>query len=109
MDGAGRALVVTEPQPLAKISTGTQPPQLTRLAGWGANVRSDCVLREADTERQVAALVDHAGTIARGLGRSYGDAALNAGKRVLRMTRMDRYLAFEESTGTLTCEAGTSL
>ena len=82
---------------------------MTELSGWGANLRSQCELREAESERQVAAFVDRAGTIARGLGRSYGDAAQNAGGRVVGMKRFDRYLAFDEATGTLTCEAGVSL
>ena len=108
MDGASRELVVTEPKALSVVSDG-KPSQLTELSGWGSNIRSKAVLREAETERQIAALVDHAGTIARGLGRSYGDAALNAGRRVLGLTRFDRYLGFDEQTGTLTCEAGVSL
>ena len=81
----------------------------TRLSGWGANLRADCVLAEPETPREVAARLDHAGAIARGLGRSYGDAALNAGGQVLGLRRVDRYLAFDEATGTLTCEAGVSL
>ncbi|HEX6240381.1 MAG TPA: FAD-binding oxidoreductase [Polyangiales bacterium] len=64
---------------------------------------------EPETPAQVAARVDRRGTVARGLGRSYGDAALNAGKLVLGLRHMDRYLAFDEETGTLTCEAGVSL
>jgi FAD/FMN-containing dehydrogenase len=82
---------------------------MTRLSGWGANVRADCVLFEPESQRQVEAAIDPAGTIARGLGRSYGDAALNGGGRVLGLARFDRYLAFDDATGTLTCEAGASL
>ncbi len=108
MDGASRELVVTEPKALTVASDG-KSTQLTELSGWGSNIRSSSVLREAESERQIAALVDRAGTIARGLGRSYGDAALNAGGRVLGMTRFDRYLGFDEQSGTLTCEAGVSL
>lgn len=82
---------------------------MTRLAGWGANLRSDCVLREPETEGQLAASVDRAGTVARGLGRSYGDAALNDGRRVLGTRRMNRFLGFDDARGILTCEAGVSL
>jgi FAD/FMN-containing dehydrogenase len=81
----------------------------TRLSGWGANLRADCVLRQPETPAEVPAGIDRAGTIARGLGRSYGDAALNAGGRVVGMTRVNRYLGFDAATGTLTCEAGVSL
>ncbi len=81
----------------------------TRLGGWGANVRADCVLAGPETPADVRAQLDRTGTIARGLGRSYGDAAINGGGQVLGMTRVDRYLAFDAQTGTLTCEAGISL
>lgn len=84
-------------------------PALTSLAGWGNNLRADCRLSEPELPGEVAAAVDHAGTVARGLGRSYGDAALNAGGQVLGLRRLDRYLGFDEATGTLICEAGVSL
>ncbi|MET0594352.1 MAG: FAD-binding oxidoreductase [Polyangiaceae bacterium] len=54
-------------------------------------------------------MIDREGTAPRGLGRSYGDAALNAGGRVLGTPRMNRLLAFDPATGTLACEAGVSL
>jgi decaprenylphospho-beta-D-ribofuranose 2-oxidase len=82
---------------------------MTRLSGWGANLRVECALREPETREQVAAWLDRSGSIARGLGRSYGDAALNAGGQVLGMSRVDGYLDFDEDTGTLVCEAGVSL
>ena len=53
--------------------------------------------------------MDRAGTIARGLGRSYGDAALNSGGQVLGMRWLDCYLAFDAEAGALTCEAGVTL
>lgn len=47
--------------------------------------------------------------IPRGLGRSYGDAALLSGKYVIELNRLDRLLAFDETTGLLRGEAGLSL
>ena len=88
---------------------GRVDQHLTLLSGWGANVRAGCVLREPENEAAVRACLDDAGTTLRGLGRSYGDAALNSGGTVLGMTRFDRYLAFDEQTGVLQCEAGVSL
>jgi decaprenylphospho-beta-D-ribofuranose 2-oxidase len=82
---------------------------MVTLAGWGANIRADCVLTQPESPGDVGARLDRAGTIARGLGRSYGDPALNADRQVLDMTRVDRYLGFDEATGTLSCEAGVSL
>jgi FAD/FMN-containing dehydrogenase len=45
----------------------------------------------------------------RGLGRSYGDLCVNDGGTLLHTFRRDRLLAFDEATGTLTCEAGATL
>ncbi len=47
------------------------------------------------------------GILARGLGRSYGDASL--APAVLSMLPLNRMLAFNEKTGLLRCEAGVSL
>ena len=92
--------------------TGSVPAMaapLARLSGWGANVHADCSLVEPERPEEVRAWLDRAGSIARGLGRSYGDAALNAGGQVLGLARCNRYLGFDAATGSLTCEAGVSL
>ena len=81
----------------------------TTLAGWGANLRADCFLTEPSSSQEVAGQLNRSGTIARGLGRSYGDCAINANGQVIGTIRMNRFLGFDESTGTLTCEGGTSL
>lgn len=47
--------------------------------------------------------------IARGLGRSYGDSALNERQGVILCTPLDRLLAFDPQCGRLECEAGVSL
>ena len=44
-----------------------------------------------------------------GLGRSYGDAALNKGHDTLLYRRMKRFLSFDLPTGVLECEGGVSL
>ena len=85
------------------------PGHLTRLSGWGANTPADCRLTEPATQDEVEARLDRTGSVPRGLGRSYGDAAVNAGGQVLGTRRLDRYIAFDELTGTLSCESGVSL
>ncbi|MGO4604526.1 FAD-binding protein [Terrabacter sp. 2YAF2] len=60
----------------------------------------------------VAALVAESGSrgvIARGLGRSYGDAAQNAGGLVLRLGSLDRISALDPVSGLVTCGAGVSV
>ncbi len=44
-----------------------------------------------------------------GLGRSYGDSCLNAGRELIDCRRLNRILGFDEATGTVRCESGTSL
>ncbi|MDR1162492.1 MAG: FAD-binding oxidoreductase [Candidatus Accumulibacter sp.] len=47
--------------------------------------------------------------IAYGMGRSYGDVCLNPGGLLWVTTGLDRFIAFDEETGVLTCEAGVLL
>lgn len=46
--------------------------------------------------------------LAHGLGRSYGDSCLNDGGTLLTTSRLDRFIALDEATGVLRCEAGVS-
>jgi FAD/FMN-containing dehydrogenase len=90
-------------------------PPTTRLSGWGGNLHAECELREPENPAEIASRLarerthKNGGTIARGLGRSYGDAALNGGGQVLGLRRLDRYLGFDADAGVLTCEAGVTL
>ena len=104
---AGR---VEPPATAARVSRPSSPPSYLReLTGWGANHRAACDLREPETERAVRLAIDSRGAIARGVGRSYGDQAVNDWGRVIGMSRLDRYLSFDEASGSLTCEAGVTL
>ena len=84
----------------------------TPLAGWGRVAPATCAVYRPEKRRSIASLLeDAAGStfIARGLGRSYGDAAVNAEGAVLDCTRLDRMLGFDEASGVLHAEAGVSL
>lgn len=61
------------------------------LSGWGGTPRSNSALAIARDESEVSALVRAAGprgVLARGAGRAYGDAALNAGGVAVDLTPM---------------------
>ncbi len=81
----------------------------TELTGWGAHLRSSSTVAQPEAPGDVIARMDRRGTIARGLGRSYGDPALNAGGQVMALQRLDRYLGFDPERAVLSCEAGASL
>ncbi len=83
-----------------------------QLASWGRfPVTPTELLRPARTDELLSLLGErrYASLIGRGYGRSYGDAALNAGGGVVEQTRLDRMLAFDETTGVLVAEAGLRL
>jgi decaprenylphospho-beta-D-ribofuranose 2-oxidase len=82
------------------------------LSGWGGTAATAArVLRPTSTEEVAAALAaaPPRGVIARGLGRSYGDAAQNSGGAVLDLTGLDHELDLDPLTGTVTVDAGVSL
>ena len=80
-----------------------------KLSGWGRYPVLDCRLERLRERESLPDLLNRNDTlIARGNGRSYGDAALNP-DMTLSMLAMDRMHAFDTQTGRLTCEAGVLL
>ncbi|MGY1804683.1 FAD-binding protein [Blastococcus sp. SYSU D00922] len=82
------------------------------LTGWGRTAPTVALLDAVDSEevaRAVLAGRPERGLLARGLARSYGDAAQNAGGHVLDMTPLDRVLSADLDTGEVEVEAGISL
>jgi decaprenylphospho-beta-D-ribofuranose 2-oxidase len=82
------------------------------LAGWGRTSPSVATVRPAGDDDELAALVTGAagrGVLARGLGRSYGDAAQNGGGVVVDMTTREQVLSVDTQTGLVEVEAGASL
>ncbi len=79
------------------------------ISGWGRFPLTDCQITSPAPAADISAFVAATpNLIARGNGRSYGDASLNAGA-TLDMRRYNRVLAFDRSTGLITCEAGVML
>lgn len=66
-------------------------------------------INSLEDARNALATADSRGLIARGLGRSYGDAAQNAGGAILDMTSLNTILDVDESRRSVTVEAGVSI
>ncbi|MGN6791599.1 MAG: FAD-binding oxidoreductase, partial [Streptosporangiaceae bacterium] len=91
------------------MSTVTRTATLT---GWGRTEPTVAELAEPRSADEVAGLVKSAasgGVIARGLGRSYNNAAQNDGGLVISTSGMREVLSFDPQTGIVSCEAGVSL
>lgn len=105
---------VTQPQPL--------PTQTRTLTGWGRTAPTTAeVLSTPDVEVIASAVAQVAerndgkpshlrrGVIARGLGRSYGDPAQNAGGLVIDMNALNRIHRIDRDTALVDVDAGVSL
>ncbi|WP_435596910.1 FAD-binding oxidoreductase [Streptomyces anulatus] len=82
------------------------------LTGWGRTAPTTAVRFRPRTHEEAAAVVrgrGPRGVIARGLGRSPGDAAQNAGGSVLDLTGLARIGDLDAAAGTVRCDAGVSL
>ncbi|MBM7771195.1 decaprenylphospho-beta-D-ribofuranose 2-oxidase [Actinokineospora baliensis] len=83
-----------------------------RLTGWGRTAPSVAAVATPSTPDDVIAAVGKAGprgVIARGLGRSYGDPAQNAGGLVVDMTGVNRIHSIDADTGLAVLDAGVNL
>ncbi|MER7959107.1 FAD-binding oxidoreductase [Streptomyces sp. NPDC096030] len=82
------------------------------LTGWGRTAPTLARVHRPRTYEEASEAVRACGargSIARGLGRAYGDAAQNAGGSVLDMTGLDRIHSVDALGGTVVCDAGVSL
>ena len=94
------------------VSAPRADAPLVPLVGWGRTAPTRAALLPVHDDDDVRAAVLAAsgrGVVARGLARSYGNAAQNAGGTVLDMTSAARVLQADLETGLVDVEAGISL
>ncbi|HLI75100.1 MAG TPA: FAD-binding oxidoreductase [Acidimicrobiales bacterium] len=89
------------------------PTRRQTLTGWGCTAPSTAdtwrVSSASEVDDALATLGGKRAVVARGLGRSYGDAAQSAGGVVLDTTALDRVLDADLDEGWIRVGAGTSL
>jgi decaprenylphospho-beta-D-ribofuranose 2-oxidase len=95
------------------VPVSTPPEARERLlTGWGLTAATRAEVVEpssADAVAEALAGAGPRGVLARGLGRSYGDAAQNAGGRVLAMAGLDAVRSVDVEAGVATVDAGVSI
>src|SRR4051794_1783959 len=82
------------------------------LTGWGRTAPTRAHVERIWSREEAVATITAAGprgVLARGLGRSYGDAAQNAGGTVLDMTALDRVRSVDADAAVVDVDAGVSL
>lgn len=92
---------------LERLPDGRAFKSVEDLGGWGRVPRAAARLIRPERWRDLTP--PEGQLLARGLGRSYGDAALLSGGTTILTERLDRCLEFDPDTGRLTAEAGLSL
>lgn len=79
-----------------------------KIYGWGKYPVMDAQVLLPQTQSDCSDFLKSNQTILpRGMGRSYGDSANSS--TVIQLDYLDHFVEFNESTGVLTCEAGTSI
>ncbi len=80
-----------------------------KLAGWGNYPVSESTVVQFRDEDELKKMKPGEELIARGLGRSYADQALNDNRWVGLCTKMNLFVSWDEAAGILDCQAGVSL
>ena len=99
-----------------QLPTDAPPSRRARVHGWGRTATSSTTLAHPTAVSDVVAALRSAagsgrGVTARGLGRSYGDAAQNTGGLTLDLTGLDKIISIDAGAEppTATVQSGVSL
>jgi FAD/FMN-containing dehydrogenase len=78
---------------------------------WGRVTRATHMVACPSTRDEAAQCLTSAEgpVLGRGCGRSYGDVGMNPNGRLIDCRGLDRFIAFDQATGVLSCEAGVTL
>jgi decaprenylphospho-beta-D-ribofuranose 2-oxidase len=100
-------IAAVEAAPALPMELSAPPRPLT---GWGRTAPTvSAVTRPAFVDDVVRSLTGTRHVVARGMGRSYGDAAQCSGGLTLDVTSLDRIGEVDEATGTIAVEGGANL
>ena len=105
------AMAVTKPPPGAPSRRAPRSAPLA-FSGWGRFGVETSPAYRPESWRDVIDVLTRAPEptlVARGLGRSYGDSAMNGGGGVVLTERLSRLLALDRDAAWVECEAGLSL
>ena len=92
-----------------KPSAATFKPQLRESWGRYPSPGEQEVSSPTSLDSLERMFTDGAPFLAYGQGRSYGDSCLNTDGRLIETGQLRRLIAFDDQTGELTCESGTTL
>lgn len=100
---------MTSTAPLAAPGSAGCRPLRSQVSGWGRFPKGETDLYRPERLRSLTrTLTCSDSVLARGLGRSYGDACYNTAGATVLMERLNRLLSFDAETGALECEAGVT-
>jgi FAD/FMN-containing dehydrogenase len=83
--------------------------KLEKIAGWGNYPLSESYVLKPRNKNDVREILNKSELIARGLGRSYGDQAINDNRYVISCTYLNYFMSWQPNEGILECGAGVSL
>jgi FAD/FMN-containing dehydrogenase len=79
-----------------------------KISNWGNYPEIEAQVKSFSSEKELKAILESTDEfITRGMGRCYGDSALN--KTIVSTLKFNRIIDFNETNGTVSCEAGVTL